>query len=104
MFKNITVKGKEYQLRLTIKNIMALESALNTNPINILINMQKGIVPKISELVTILHFCLQELNHNISMDETQRIFEDYLSEGKTIFDVSELIAIVLKDSGLVGKN
>ena len=104
MFKNITVKGKEYQLRLTIKNVMALESALNTNPINILINMQKGIVPKISELVTILHFCLQELNHGISMDETQRIFEDYLSEGKTIFDVSELIAIVLKDSGLVGKN
>ncbi len=104
MFKNIKVKGKEYQLRLTIKNVMALESALNTNPINILINMQKGIVPKISELVTILHFCLQELNHGISMDETQRIFEDYLSEGKTIFDVSELIAIVLKDSGLVGKN
>lgn len=103
MFKTIRIGNEDYQLRLDIKNLCALEAALKTNPVNVLFRVGNNEIPKLSDLKLMLHYSLQALNHGINMEKTENLFDIYLSENGDIFDLIAVLSEVVKESGVISK-
>ena len=101
-YTEITINNEIYKLRLNTRNTVALEKALGYNPIDILLQMDRNEVPKVQELVMVLHYALQQYNHNINLDKAYDIFDDYLAEDHTIFDfINDVVVPVYQNCGLL---
>lgn len=99
MYKDFTAGGKDYKLRLNIRNTVALEKQLGINPIMIFGNGDR--MPTITEMVSILHFSLQQYQHGISLNDSQDIFEAWLNDGNSITDFLQVIIEIYKISGII---
>lgn len=105
MYTNFEVGETTYKLRLTTKGTMQLEKALGgRNPISMLLEFEDGKVPTVTEMVTILHAMLQPLNHGITLDSACDIYDNYISSGKTMFDLIPVFVEVFQESGFIAKN
>lgn len=100
LYTDFTAGNKDYKLRLSTRNIVALEKQLGANPLSIFGNGDK--FPTITEMVTILYFSLQQLNHGISLNDAYDIFDAYLEE-HTATDFIPVILEIYKASGLIGE-
>ena len=99
MYVDFTAGNKDYKLRLSTRNIVALEKQLGCNPLTIFGNGDT--VPTITTMVQILHASLQSLQHNIDLDEAYNIFDDYLADGHIMTDFIQTIVEIYKVSGLI---
>lgn len=88
---------KTVQLRLTSRSTVALEDKLGMSPIEALMENQK--VPKLGTLVTILHSCLQSLEHGYSEEKTYDLYDEYVDAGGTLMDLVLALYEVFKCSG-----
>lgn len=102
MFYTFTVKDKDYNLRLTVRNTIALEKKIGKNPIMIFGNGDT--IPTMEEMVSILHYSLIDLNHNITMEDTYSIFQNWLDDGHIITDFIPVIIEIYKVSGVIKAN
>lgn len=93
------VGDKVYKLRLSVRATIALEKQLGMNPISIFGNGDT--IPTFTVMVQILHAALQQLQHNITLDNTYDIFEKWLDEGNTATDFLPVIVDVYKVSGII---
>ena len=90
--------GKEYQARLDIRGCLEVERKLGANPLNVLIPIKDEKLPKVADLITILHQSLLPLQHNIKYDDVLDLWaEDGADINKLILDVVQ----IFKDSGLI---
>ena len=65
--------NKEYKLRLSTRNVVALEKGLECNPLMIFGAGDR--IPTITNMVQILHASLQQYHHKITLDDAFDIFE-----------------------------
>lgn len=100
-YTTLEVGNVTYKLRLTTRQIVALEKALGCNPFQIIYQMDKDILPKFTDMVIILHSMLQPLNHGISLDNVYSILDDYFAEGHGMFDLIPIFVEVFKESGFI---
>ena len=98
-YVDFTVGEKEYKLRLNIRNTVALERVLGCNPLMIFGAGDR--IPTIGEMCSILHFSLQQYQHNISMNDAQDIFEEC---GNTPTDFIQVIIDIYKVSGIIAND
>lgn len=98
-YYEFNVGNKSYQLRLNTRSIVSLEKALGCNPIAIFGNGET--VPTITQMVTILHASLQQLQHGISLDDAYDIFDAYLADGHSTTDFISVIVDIYKFSGII---
>ena len=103
MFTELTIKDKSYKLRLTTKGSIQLEKALGYNPITLLLNIDKGEMPTLTEMLIILHATLQPFNHGFDMDAVYDLYDDYIAGGKTMFDLVPVFIEVFQESGYIAK-
>lgn len=96
--------NKSYKLRLTTRNIVALEKTLGRNPMSIFFEGSDERIPTITEMVAILHASLQQYNHGITMNDCFDIFDDYVAEGHSTLEFIKVIMEVYQASGLMPKN
>ncbi len=90
--------GKEYQARLDINGCLELERKMGENPLNILTVIKNEKLPKIDDLITIVHQSLLPLNHGIKRDDVINMWaEDGADLNKLLMDVVNLF----RDCGLV---
>lgn len=102
LFVDFTVGNKDYKLRLSTRNTVALEKALGCNPLGI---FGKGdTIPSITDMVNVLYFSLQQLNHGITLEDAYDIFDQYLADGHSATDFVNVIVDVYKVSGLIKGN
>ena len=101
-YVDFTVGEKEYKLRLNIRNTVALERVLGCNPLMIFGAGDR--IPTIGEMCSILHFSLQQYQHNISMTDAQDIFEEWLECGNTPTDFIQVIIDIYKVSGIIAND
>jgi len=94
--------GKEYKLRLDIRNTVALEKRLGCNPLSIFGDGEK--IPTITQMLAILHAAAQPLNHNISYDDAMTIFDKWLEDGHTMTDFLPVILDIYKASGIIQRD
>lgn len=102
MYKDFTAGNKEYKLRLSIRNTVALEKQLGCNPLMIFGNGDR--MPTITEMAIILHYALQQYQHGISLTDSQDIFEEWLNDGHTATDFISVIIDIYKVSGIINND
>ena len=99
MYVDFSAGNKDYKLRLSIRNTVALEKQLGCNPIAIFGDGDK--LPTITQMVAILHTSLLQYNHGISLNDSYEIFESWLEDGHTITDFIPIIIDIYKVSGII---
>lgn len=102
MYIDFTAGGKEYKLRMNIRNTVALEKILGCNPLMIFGTGDR--IPTITEMINILHFSLQQYQHGITLNDTQDIFEAWLEDGNTPTDFIQVIIDIYKVSGIISND
>lgn len=102
MYIDFTAGGKEYKLRMNIRNTVALEKILGCNPLMIFGTGDR--IPTITEMINILHFSLQQYQHGITLNDTQDIFEVWLEDGNTPTDFIQVIIDIYKVSGIIAND
>lgn len=104
--QTITINGKDYNCMLKIKTCIQLEKKLGTNPLNVLQALEGGSMPDFETLGTIFHYCLIDMNHGLSMDDSLELFSQYMqenndSENGGIGSVILLFTKVFQDAGFI---
>lgn len=102
MYIDFTAGGKEYKLRMNIRNTVALEKLLGCNPLMIFGTGDR--IPTITEMINVLHFSLQQYQHGITLNDTQDIFEEWLEDGNTPTDFIQVIIDIYKVSGIIAND
>lgn len=103
VYVDFSAGNKDYKLRLSTRNLVALEKALGYNPIFIFGTDENNVeIPSMETIATVLHYSLQQLNHGISLDDTYNILDQYLDEeDHAVVDFPKIIIDVYRVSGLL---
>ena len=99
MYVDFTAGNKEYKLRLSTRNTVALEKKIGCNPLAIFGSGES--IPTVTTMVYILFYSLQQYNHSISFEDTYDIFERWLEDGNTTTDFINVIVDIYKVSGIM---
>ena len=99
MYADFTAGNKDYKLRLSVRATVALERQLGCNPLAIFGNGDT--IPTITQMVSILHASMTQLNHGITMNDAYDIFDAWLEDGNTITDFLPIIIEIYKVSGII---
>lgn len=102
LFYEFTAGDKSYKLRLTTRNIVALEKQIGCNPLMIFGNGDT--VPTVSVMVNILHYSLQAYEHGITLNDAYDVFDAYLADGHQVTDFIPVIIEIYKVSGILKEN
>lgn len=99
MYVDFAAGGKDYKLRLSTRNVVALEKQLGCNPLSIFGNGDT--LPTITTMVSVLHASLQQLNHGINLDSAYEIFDEWIADGHSTVDFPAIILEIYKVSGII---
>lgn len=103
MFTELTIGNETYKLRLTTRTSITLEKALGYNPLSLFMAIEDGAMPKMSDMLIILHAMLQSLHHGITLDKTYDLFDAYVADGHNLFDLVPVFIEVFQESGYMSK-
>lgn len=99
MFSELIIGGESYKLRLNTKASVALEKALGYNAISMFMDIDNGVMPKLGDILIVLHAMLQPMNHGMSQDKVYDLFDRYVAEGHNMYDLIPLFIEVFQESG-----
>ena len=98
----LTVKGKDYPIKITTRTALDMEEKLGTNPLNTILKIQRNEeLPDLKTILVMLHYSLQKLNHGISWNDTLQLFDDYCEDDGSIVTIIELLLQAFIESGLI---
>lgn len=100
-YVDFTAGNKDYKLRINTRNIVGLEKQLGCNPIAIFGEGDR--IPTITEMVSILHASMQQLNSGVTLNECYDIFDAWLDEEHSATDFIPIIVEIFRASGLINK-
>lgn len=101
MFTELIINGEIYKLRLTTKASVSLERALGYNPITMLMDIEKGKMPKLNDVLIMLQAMLTTYHHNMNMERVFDLFDEYVAEGGSMFDLIPVFVKVFEQSGYI---
>lgn len=104
MYKEFTVGDRTYKLRLTNKGIENVEKAIGYNPLQMFMGIDNDILPKVSDMITVLHQALQPYEHGISRNDTFEIFDAFIADGHTMWDLIPVLIDVFREAGFLPKD
>lgn len=100
IYTTLQIGEKEYKCRLTAKSCVDLERKLGGNPLNIFTKIKEnGEMPRLQDMMLILHSSLQAYNHGISLDDTYNIYDEFVNDGNTLMELIPIIIEIFKVSG-----
>lgn len=99
MYIDFTANNKQYKLRLNTRQTIVLEKQLGCNPLAIF--GEGDTLPTITVMVAILHCSLQQYQHNITLNDSYDIFDEWLADGNTATDFLPIIIDIYTVSGLI---
>ena len=101
LYNTLKTGDREYKCKLATKNLVNLEKRLGMNPLNIFMNIGENNLPKLEDMLIILHESLQSLEHGISMEDVYDIYDSFIEDGNTFVDFIPVIMDIYKTSGLI---
>ena len=103
LYTEWSVKDKTFKLRLTTMGVLALEDKLGKNPADLFLALSDGQLPKIRDVVTILHQCLQPYHNGYTFEKAAGLLDTYFEEGHSVYEfLTEQIMKVFQSAGLLG--
>lgn len=103
LYTELKVGEEIFKLRLTTKNSIMLEKTLGYNPIAMLMEIDRGKMPKLVDVLIILHAMLQTYHHGYDMNKVYDLFDKYAEDGKSMFDLIPVFVEVFEQSGYITK-
>ena len=103
LYSEITIGGKDLKLRLDAKGCVSLEKKFGKNPLAIFTD-STGNIPKLEELIMVLHCSLQKYNAGYTEDKAYELYDEYVEEGNTFTDFIPVIMDIFKVSGFFKEN
>ncbi|MBO5843470.1 MAG: hypothetical protein J6Q96_01220 [Bacteroidales bacterium] len=101
MYVDFKAGEKDYKLRLSTRNIVALEKAIGMNPLSIFGKGEE--IPSVTTMVMILWQSMQKFQHGISLEDAYGIFDDYLLN-HSMTDFISVILEIYKVSGIISND
>ena len=90
-----------YKLRLDAKRVVDLEIYLgNKSPLSLFAAGPKTL-PSLKDMLMVLHFSLQPLQHGIKIENTYDIYDKWVEEGHSMMELLPAIVETYKASGLL---
>ncbi|WP_042387492.1 DUF6096 family protein [Clostridium culturomicium] len=99
MYTNLTIGTKELKLRLRARDCVELERKLGKSPLDVMMELSNGSMPKVGTLITILHSSLQAFEHGYTEEKTYDLYDEYVEAGGTLVELMPVILEVFKVSG-----
>ena len=103
LYTELQIGEEIFKLRLTTKNSIMLERSLGYNPITLFMEIEKGKMPKLADILVIFHAMLQTFHHGYDMNKVYELFDKYSEEGKSMFDLIPVFMEVFQQSGYITK-
>lgn len=103
-YTELNICGDAYKLRLTTKASVSLEKSLGYNPISMLMAIDNGEMPKLADVLVMLHAMLQTYHHGYSLDKVYDLFDKYVEDGHGMFDLIPVFVEVFQNSGYLATN
>ena len=102
---NLEIGGENFKLRLTTRAGIALEQKLGYNPVMVFTrtDFDKGMLPKVSDMMIIFHAMLQAQHHGFTLDKTYDLFDRYVEDGHNLYDLLPIFIEVFQNAGLINK-
>lgn len=101
LYKELIIGGDSYKLRLTTKASITLEKALGYNPVNMLMGIDRGEMPTLSDVLIVLQAMLQSYHHGMTMDKVYDLFDKYVEDGHNMFELIPVFVEVFQQSGYI---
>ena len=98
LYATLKIGEQEFKGRLSAKRCVELERALGKNPLRVFTELEGNNLPSITELLTILHYALVELNHDF---DEYAIYDAYCDEGGDISGLIQYLLEVFRVSGFI---
>lgn len=99
-FTEFKVGGKEFKLRAGASQIIELEKKLGgRNPLSILMAVEGGELPTVTQVLLILHASLQKFQHGMTFEKVLDLYDEYVEEGHSYTDLIPVMVDVFKTSG-----
>lgn len=99
----VTMGRNTYELRLNTRASIALEKALGFNPISMFMAIERGDMPRLNDMLIMLHAMLQPMNHGMNMDKVYDLYDEYVADGHNLFDLVPVFIEVFQDAGYMAK-
>ena len=103
MYTELNIGEEVFKLKLGTRASIQLEKNLGYNPITMLMDIDAGKMPRLSEILIVLQAMLQSYHHGYTMDKTMDLFDKYVEDGKTMFDLIPVFIEVFQESGYIAK-
>lgn len=101
MFKEIEINGQVYKLRLRTIDVVQIEKKLGHNLMDMFMEVEKGKLPQLREMLIILHGAMNAYNHGINEAKLYELYDQYIAEGHTMFDLVPLVLELLQNGGII---
>lgn len=101
LFHEFIVNGITYKLRLTTRNVIALERKYGCSPLALFEDEQ---VPKLDVLADIIHAAVQTYHHGLNLNDVYDIIDKWLEEGNNTTDLIYVVLELFKVSGIIPKD
>lgn len=99
-YATFEINGKEYKLRMDATSIVELEKKLGgRNPLDILLAVENGVLPSVTNIVYILHASLQKFHHGIGVKDVLDLYNAYIESGRGYMDLIPVLVDVFRASG-----
>ena len=103
MYTEFTAGNRTYKLRLTTMSVVQLERALGYNPLQMFMGIDSDVLPKFSDMIKVLHQMLQAYEHGISEADVYEIYDAYVADGHSMWDLIPVLIEVFQEAGFLPK-
>ena len=103
MYTEFTAGDRTYKLRLTTKGTESLEKTLGYNPLQMFMGIDNDVLPKFSDMITVLHQMLQPYEHGITRNDALEIYDEFIEDGHTMWDLIPVLIEAFQGAGFLPK-
>jgi hypothetical protein len=99
--KYITINDTEYSCNLDTRAVVKAEERLKCNLIDILVKVQNETYPKVGDLLIIFQEALSRMNHGLTYEKVQDLYDSWRREGHTYPEFVNFMISLFEDGGLI---
>ncbi len=103
MYTEFKAGEKTYKLELNNRAILQLERDLGYNPLQMFMDIDNDVLPKLGDMLRVLHRSMATYNHGIRYDDTADILDDFFKDGNTLWDLVPVLITVFQEAGFLPK-
>jgi F0F1-type ATP synthase gamma subunit len=103
MYVEFTAGERTYKLRLTTRGIVQLEKSLGYNPLQMFMGIDEDVLPKFSDMIKVFHQMLQAYEHGISENDVYDIYDAFVADGHSMWDLMPILIEVFQEAGFLPK-